>query len=58
MKQPVRVAVTGAAGAISYTILFKIAAGELLGKDQPGDPPVGGNSAGNERVEWRRHGTD
>ena len=35
MKQPVRVAVTGAAGAISYTILFKIAAGELLGKDQP-----------------------
>lgn len=35
MKHPVRVAVTGAAGAISYTILFKIAAGELLGKDQP-----------------------
>jgi malate dehydrogenase len=35
MKQPVRVAVTGAAGAISYTILFKIAAGELLGSDQP-----------------------
>ena len=35
MKQPVRVAVTGAAGAISYTILFKIAAGELLGPDQP-----------------------
>ena len=35
MKQPVRVSVTGAAGAISYTILFKIAAGELLGKDQP-----------------------
>lgn len=35
MKQPVCVAVTGAAGAISYTILFKIAAGELLGKDQP-----------------------
>ena len=27
--------VTGAAGAISYTILFKIAAGELLGPDQP-----------------------
>ena len=35
MREPVRVAVTGAAGAISYTILFKIAAGELLGKDQP-----------------------
>ena len=57
MKQPVRVAVTGAAGAISYTILFKIAAGELLGKDQP-VIAVGGNSAGNDRVEWRRHGTD
>lgn len=35
MKQPVRVAVTGAAGAISYTILFKIAAGELLGLISP-----------------------
>ena len=35
MREPVRVAVTGAAGAISYTILFKIAAGALLGKDQP-----------------------
>ena len=34
MKQPVRVAIAGAAGAISYTILFKIAAGELL-SDQP-----------------------
>ncbi|MBT4161558.1 MAG: malate dehydrogenase, partial [Gammaproteobacteria bacterium] len=35
MKQPVRVAVTGAAGQISYSLLFRIAAGQMLGKDQP-----------------------
>ncbi|WP_041772642.1 malate dehydrogenase [Psychrobacter sp. G] len=35
MKQPVRVAVTGAAGNISYAMLFRIASGEMLGKDQP-----------------------
>lgn len=35
MKSPVRVAVTGAAGQIGYAMLFRIAAGELLGKDQP-----------------------
>ncbi len=34
-KQPVRVAVTGAAGQIGYSMLFRIAAGEMLGKDQP-----------------------
>jgi malate dehydrogenase len=34
-KQPVRVAVTGAAGQIGYSLLFRIAAGEMLGKDQP-----------------------
>jgi malate dehydrogenase len=34
-KQPVRVAVTGAAGQISYSLLFRIAAGDMLGKDQP-----------------------
>jgi malate dehydrogenase len=34
-KNPVRVAVTGAAGQIGYALLFRIAAGELLGKDQP-----------------------
>lgn len=34
-KQPVRVAVTGAAGNISYAMLFRIASGEMLGKDQP-----------------------
>ena len=35
MKEPVRVAVTGAAGQIGYALLFRIAAGEMLGKDQP-----------------------
>ena len=35
MKAPVRVAVTGAAGQISYSLIFRIAAGEMLGTDQP-----------------------
>lgn len=35
MKSPVRVTVTGAAGQISYSLLFRIAAGEMLGRDQP-----------------------
>ena len=35
MKSPVRVAVTGAAGQISYSLLFRIASGAMLGSDQP-----------------------
>jgi malate dehydrogenase len=35
MKQPVRVAVTGGAGQIAYSLVFRIAAGEMLGADQP-----------------------
>ena len=35
MKAPVRVAVTGAAGQIGYSLVFRIAAGDMLGKDQP-----------------------
>ncbi|MDQ3228328.1 MAG: malate dehydrogenase [Pseudomonadota bacterium] len=35
MKAPIRVAVTGAAGQIGYALLFRIASGEMLGKDQP-----------------------
>ena len=35
MKDPVRVAVTGAAGQIGYSLLFRIASGEMLGADQP-----------------------
>ena len=35
MSGPVKVTVTGAAGAISYSVLFRIAAGEMLGKEQP-----------------------
>jgi len=34
-KKPVRVAITGAAGQIGYALLFRIAAGEMLGRDQP-----------------------
>ncbi|MCC7484826.1 MAG: malate dehydrogenase [Burkholderiales bacterium] len=35
MKRPMRVAVTGAAGQIGYSLLFRIASGEMLGADQP-----------------------
>lgn len=35
MKQPVRIAVTGAAGQIGYALLFRIAASAMLGKEQP-----------------------
>jgi malate dehydrogenase len=35
MKSPVRVAITGAAGQISYSLIFRIAAGDMLGQDQP-----------------------
>ena len=34
-KKPIRIAVTGAAGNIGYALLFRIASGEMLGKDQP-----------------------
>src|SRR5262245_45305765 len=35
MKAPVRVAVTGAAGPIGYSLLFRVAGGAMLGPDQP-----------------------
>jgi malate dehydrogenase len=35
MKKPVRVTITGAAGQISYSLIFRIAHGDMLGKDQP-----------------------
>lgn len=35
MKAPVRVAITGAAGQIAYSLIFRIASGDMLGKDQP-----------------------
>ncbi|MHA7832953.1 MAG: malate dehydrogenase [Algiphilus sp.] len=35
MADPVRVAITGAAGQIAYSLIFRIAAGDMLGKDQP-----------------------
>jgi malate dehydrogenase len=35
MKDPVRITITGAAGQISYSLAFRIASGDMLGKDQP-----------------------
>ena len=35
MKDPVRVTITGAAGQIGYALLFRVASGAMLGKDQP-----------------------
>ena len=35
MKPPIRIAITGAAGQISYSLLFRVAAGQMLGEDQP-----------------------
>lgn len=35
MQDPIRVAVTGPAGQIGYSILFRIAAGAMLGRDRP-----------------------
>ena len=35
MKSPVRVAVTGAAGQIAYSLIFRVAHGDMLGPDQP-----------------------
>ena len=35
MKSPVRVAVTGAAGQIAYSLIFRVANGDFLGPDQP-----------------------
>ena len=35
MKKPLKVAITGAAGNIGYALAFRIAAGDMLGPDQP-----------------------
>ena len=35
MKPPVRITITGAAGQIGYSLLFRIASGQMLGPDQP-----------------------
>jgi len=35
MKEPVRIAITGGAGNISYSLIFRVAAGDMLGPDQP-----------------------
>ena len=46
MKQPVRVAVTGAAGQIGYSLLFRIASGEMLGCFGLTEPDHGSNPSG------------
>ncbi len=35
MKAPIRIAITGAAGQIGYSLLFRIANGDMLGREQP-----------------------
>lgn len=35
MKKPIRIAITGAAGQIGYSLLFRIASGDVFGPDQP-----------------------
>ena len=57
MKQPVRIAVTGAAGNISYSLLFKIAAGEIAGAGSACYSATGRNPTGHEQAAWRSHGT-
>ena len=57
MKSPVRVTVTGAAGQISYGLLFRIAAGNMLGPRPAGHSAAFGNHSCDERTSGRRHGT-
>ena len=40
MKNPVRVTITGAAGNIGYALAFRVAAGDMLGPDQPVIPQL------------------
>ena len=49
MPEPVRVAVTGAAGQIGYSLLFRIASGAMLGPDQPVDPAAARDHARRSR---------
>ena len=56
MKQPVRIAVTGAAGNISYSLLFKIASGEMLEPRSAGNPATGRDSSSYGQAERRCHG--
>ena len=44
-SSPVKVAVTGAAGAIGYSLLFRIASGQMLGDDTPGRAEPAGDPA-------------
>ena len=50
MTKPVRVAVTGAAGQIGYSLMFRIAAGEMLGLDQPVSPSSARDTASHDAL--------
>ena len=68
MKDPLRVTVTGAAGQIGYALVFRIAAGEMLGPDQPvilqmleippHPPRIGGGGDGTRRLRVSAAGGD
>ena len=56
MSNPVRVTVTGAAGQIGYSLVFRIASGQLLGPDQPVDLRLLEIPPGHGRARGRRDG--
>ena len=58
VKKPVRVAVTGAAGQIAYSLLFRIASGDMLGIDQPVTISMLDVSEALKRNEGRRNGAE
>ena len=56
MPAPVRVAITGAAGQIGYSLLFRVASGEMLGPEPARDPPAPRDHARARRPARRRDG--
>lgn len=52
MKPPIKVTVTGSTGQIGYSLLFKIANGEMFGKDQPIDLMMLESIQAPERHAW------
>jgi hypothetical protein len=59
MVSPIRVAVTGAAGQIGYSLIYRIASGEVFGVpiSPVSDPASGGSASRPESSGWRSHGT-
>ena len=56
MKSAIKVAVTGAAGQIGYSLVFRIASGAMFGREQPIALVVHRNSECARRARWRGHG--